>query len=290
MKKRLIFILATSVILTFQSNAQLLWKISGNGLEKPSYLFGTHHVAPIHICDSIAGFNEAFNSCKQLYGELELDDIQAVSKEIAKYTLLPQDSLLDKLYTPEEYKLIDEVVKKNMGVSADQLKMLKPVTISTQLSVIISMQAFNDFNPTLPLDAFLQKKAKEQGMSVKGFETSLFQAQILFGEPLPQQASALLKTIKHFDKMKPFIIEMCDVYMKQNLDSIFKLMQDPELSFTPEEMNRLVNNRNHNWSQQLKDILPQQPTFIVVGGGHLPGSNGLIELLRKQGFTVTPVE
>ncbi|WP_302568300.1 TraB/GumN family protein [Culturomica massiliensis] len=290
MKKRLIFILAASVILTFQSNAQLLWKISGNGLEKPSYLFGTHHVAPIHICDSIAGFNEAFNSCKQLYGELELDDIQAVSKEIAKYTLLPQDSLLDKLYTPEEYKLIDEVVKKNMGVSADQLKMLKPVTISTQLSVIISMQAFNDFNPTLPLDAFLQKKAKEQGMSVKGFETSLFQAQILFGEPLPQQASALLKTIKHFDKMKPFIIEMCDVYMKQNLDSIFKLMQDPELSFTPEEMNRLVNNRNHNWSQQLKDILPQQPTFIVVGGGHLPGSNGLIELLREQGFTVTPVE
>ena len=290
MKKRLIFILAASVILTFQSNAQLLWKISGNGLEKPSYLFGTLHVAPIHICDSIAGFNEAFNSCKQLYGELELDDIQAVSKEIAKYTLLPQDSLLDKLYTPEEYKLIDEVVKKNMGVSADQLKMLKPVTISTQLSVIISMQAFNDFNPTLPLDAFLQKKAKEQGMSVKGFETSLFQAQILFGEPLPQQASALLKTIKHFDKMKPFIIEMCDVYMKQNLDSIFKLMQDPELSFTPEEMNRLVNNRNHNWSQQLKDILPQQPTFIVVGGGHLPGSNGLIELLRKQGFTVTPVE
>ena len=83
---------------------------------------------------------------------------------------------------------------------------------------------------------------------------------------------------------------MCDVYMKQDLDSIFKLMQDPELSFTPEEMNRLVNNRNHNWSQQLKDILPQQPTFIVVGGGHLPGSNGLIELLRKQGFTVTPVE
>ena len=290
MKKRLIFILAASVILTFQSNAQLLWKISGNGLEKPSYLFGTHHVAPIHICDSIAGFNEAFNSCKQLYGELELDDIQAVSKEIAKYTLLPQDSLLDKLYTPEEYKLIDEVVKKNMGVSADQLKMLKPVTISTQLSVIISMQAFNDFNPTLPLDAFLQKKAKEQGMSVKGFETSLFQAQILFGEPLPQQASALLKTIKHFDKMKPFIIEMCDVYMKQDLDSIFQLMQDPELSFTPEEMNRLVNNRNHNWSQQLKDILPQQPTFIVVGGGHLPGSNGLIELLREQGFTVTPVE
>ena len=290
MKKRLIFILAASVILTFQSNAQLLWKISGNGLEKPSYLFGTHHVAPVHICDSIAGFNEAFNSCKQLYGELELDDIQAVSKEIAKYTLLPQDSLLDKLYTPEEYKLIDEVVKKNMGVSADQLKMLKPVTISTQLSVIISMQAFNDFNPTLPLDAVLQKKAKEQVMSVKGFETSLFQAQILFGEPLPQQASALLKTIKHFDKMKLFIIDMCDVYMKQDLDSIFKLMQYPELSFTPEAMNRLVNNRNHNWSQQLKDILPQQPTFIVVGGGHLPGSNGLIELLRKQGFTVTPVE
>lgn len=69
MKKFLTSILLVALT-AISSNAQLLWKISGNGLEKPSYLFGTHHVAPISVLDSVPGFNEALSSAEKVYGEL----------------------------------------------------------------------------------------------------------------------------------------------------------------------------------------------------------------------------
>ena len=56
--------------------AQLLWKISGNGLEQPSYLMGTHHLAPLSITDSIAGFKEAFTASQQVIGELVMSEVQ----------------------------------------------------------------------------------------------------------------------------------------------------------------------------------------------------------------------
>lgn len=289
MKMKKMFLLAGLISLSLSGSAQLLWKISGNGLEKPSYLFGTHHIAPISICDSIAGFNEAFDSCTQLYGELLLDDVKSQSQEVAKYMILPQDSLLDKLYTPEEYRLLDSIVTQNVGISIDRMKGLKPTAINTQLAVSLCTRVFKDFNPDLALDVSLQRKAKEQGKTVKGFETLQAQCELLFGEDLLQQAAALLKTVRHFDRMMTINIETCNAYMKQDLREVWRMLQDPEVGFTPAEMTRLVSGRNHNWLRQLKEILPQQATFIVVGGGHLPGDEGLIELLRGQGFTVNPV-
>jgi uncharacterized protein YbaP (TraB family) len=37
-------------------------------------------------------------------------------------------------------------------------------------------------------------------------------------------------------------------------------------------------------------ILANGNVFMAVGALHLPGDQGLVELLRKQGFTVTAVQ
>ena len=73
MTRKIIFIVAIAMI-AFAANSQILWKISGNGLEHDSYVMGTHHVAPLWMLDSIAGFNEAFSSCVQVYGEVEMEE------------------------------------------------------------------------------------------------------------------------------------------------------------------------------------------------------------------------
>ena len=75
MKKILGILLFICVALN--SNAQLLWKISGNGLEKPSYIFGTHHLAPLSIKDSIAGMPQAINETSQVYGEVMMSEMAA---------------------------------------------------------------------------------------------------------------------------------------------------------------------------------------------------------------------
>lgn len=272
---------------TVQGNAQILWKISGNGLKNPSYLLGTHHAASGAICDSIAGFQEAFDSCSQLYGEIFFDDMEALSQQILPYTLLPKDSLLDVILTPEDYKLLDGILKEMAGVGAEPVKNLKPVVLSAQLAMLISMNVLK--NRSQPLDVLLQSKAKEKGMPVKGFETVLFQSQLLFNAPLDEQVADFVKQLRNFDKVKEFQIKLCEVFMKQDIEGMFRLVEDKEFGFNRVQKERLVDNRNRNWVGQLREILPQQATFIAVGCGHLPGEQGVINLLRQQGYTLTPV-
>ena len=65
------------ICVAFSANAQLLWKVSGNGLNQPSYIIGTHHLAPFSIMDSIAGLKKAMNEPQQVYGEMKMSEMQS---------------------------------------------------------------------------------------------------------------------------------------------------------------------------------------------------------------------
>ena len=65
------------ICVAFSANAQLLWKVSGNGLNQPSYIIGTHHLAPFSIMDSIAGLKKAMNETQQVYGEMKMSEMQS---------------------------------------------------------------------------------------------------------------------------------------------------------------------------------------------------------------------
>ena len=81
---------------------------------------------------------------------------------------------------------------------------------------------------------------------------------------------------------------MLEVYQKQHLDELQHLLdQEPGFSDTKEVM---LDNRNKNWVIQLREILPEKNIFIAVGAGHLVGENGLISLLKKEGYILRPIE
>ena len=67
--KRLSLILAIALV-ALASQAQLLWKVSGNGLGRPSYIFGTHHMAPSTMIDQVKGMDEAIQGCDIVVGEI----------------------------------------------------------------------------------------------------------------------------------------------------------------------------------------------------------------------------
>lgn len=73
MKKLLGILVFISIALS--ANAQLLWKVSGKGLEKPSYIFGTYHLSPLSIKDSIAAMPQAMNETTQVYGEVVMSEM-----------------------------------------------------------------------------------------------------------------------------------------------------------------------------------------------------------------------
>ena len=110
MIKRISLILAL-VMIALAGQAQLLWKVSGNGLGRPSYIFGTHHMAPASMIDQISGMDVAIDGCDIVVGEVEKDSLMSpeVQATMAQAMIAPLDSTLDKLYTSDEYRIVEQV-------------------------------------------------------------------------------------------------------------------------------------------------------------------------------------
>lgn len=274
------------------ANAQLLWKISGNGLSKPSYMVGTHHVAPISTLDSIKGFDEALESADAVYGEVVMADMNApeAQQKMMAMAMAPADSMLTVVLTPEQFKMVDSVVQKyTMGqTTLAQIAMMKPAIVGVQLAMLQSMKAFPGFNAAEQLDQEVQRRGEAAGKKIGGLETVDFQLNMLLGEPIATQAEDLVDMARKDEGMEEFAHKLADSYRAQDLDEMLRLMLDSEMGTSEAEMERMITSRNVTWVESLKTLLPEESVMICVGAGHLPGDKGLINLLRSAGYTVEP--
>ncbi len=291
--KKLLLLLALAIVCS-TANAQLLWKISGNGLTRDSYLLGTHHVAPAAMIDSIKGLTEAIKSVDAIYGEVALDEMQSpnMAELTMKYYIAPADSTLDKVFEKSQYDSINALISQytNGMASLDQLSSFKPAAVSAQLGVLQSMKAFPGFDPSKQLDTYVQALAKQEGKPAKGFETLEFQLDLLFGDPISEQAKSLMKAVRLDKEAIVKAQELAKAYVSGNLDKIEALMLDEQIGLDEESAEKMLYSRNYNWEKLLLGILPSASIMVAVGAGHLPGDKGLINLLRKSGYTVTPVK
>ena len=290
MKK--IFALLMFFCITLGVNAQLLWKVSGNGLDKPSYIFGTHHVAPLSMKDSIAGMTEAMNGTSQVYGELVMEDMMKpeMLMKMQQAMMLPTDTTLKSLFTQAQYDSIASVVKENIGMELAMFDKLKPAALNAQLAVVLSVKALKGYNPQEQLDTWFQTQAKQAGKKVGGLETMESQINILYNsQSLKRQAQQLYCSATHIDYGIDMTRRLAEAYLNQDLDKLLEITEEKmgnACDSTPEEEEALIYGRNANWAKQMPGIMKQASTLFVVGAGHLPGERGILKLLEKQGYTV----
>ena len=292
--KRLSLILAV-LLLAVAAQAQLLWKVSGNGLGRPSYIFGTHHMAPATMIDQIKGMDEAISGCDIVVGEVEKDSLMSpeVQARMAQDMIAPLDSTLDVLLTTEEYRVVEKVFDKyfgTMGVKLSQMKSLKPSAISTQMQAMQALKYFPNFDATNLIDVAVQQRANDAGRPSVGLESVQEQIDLLFNGPLTEQAKGLVESCKQDEFFQVQSAALVDAYMSQNLDKIFTVMTDATMGGSEEAMDALIYNRNRAWTAKLVEMMPERACLVCVGAGHLPGDQGLIQLLRNEGFTVEPVQ
>lgn len=292
--EKILLSIIVSAVSTLACNAQLLWEISGNGLDKPSYLFGTHHIAPISVLDSVPGFNKALASADKVYGEMVMSTAQSPQSQqvMLSYAAAPQDSTLTTVLSSAQIDSLDKVLKKYMGpmASTAQFAPLKPAMVNTVLALVQSQAAFPNFNPAQQLDGEIQKRGAEAGKEIGGFETIEDQCKAMFGTSIMTQANELMEMVRNDDKASGTAIRLAKAYLSGDLNSMLAIMEDPELGGDEEWSDRMLNKRNANWVRIMAGLLPTASVLIAVGAGHLPGDKGLISLLRKEGYTVKPVE
>ena len=273
---------------TITSNAQLLWKVSGNGLKNSSYILGTHHVASSDICDMIAGFDAAYKAIEQVYGEVETEKMNSATAQmkILSNSFMPKGQKMSSLFTEEQAVKINEFLKPILGAELPAFDKFKPVTLTSMIQVLLAQKLSPDFDAKKAIDSHMQAKAKKDNKATKGLETIEFQINLLYGTPLEDQAKELLEMAEMGPKAEESIIQLTESYLKQDLDALLKIMMEDS---EPEELEDILYARNRNWIGLMKDIMTQAPTMFVVGAGHLPGDLGVLNLLNKEGYKVEPV-
>lgn len=300
-KKRIVGIVYLWLIILSCNNASsndtgsLLWKISGNGLEKPSYLFGTHHLIPISFLDSIEGLKEAFESTEQTIGEVVISEISQMQPRLMSESIMPEGVTYDSLLNASDIILLDSALRAWVGVGLNQLGQLKPAILSNLLSVTIYQKYYPNLSGEKSMDEFFQEEANKRFRPVKGLETVEDQIDVLLNsQSLSRQAELLVCMIKHPDLLKEQMDKLQAAYYAYDLESIRKLYEenipnDP-CPATQEEKDVLNKNRNQRWLERLPTLIKEKSSFIAVGCAHLAGDEGLIKGLRKLGYQVEPVK
>lgn len=283
---RYVLLLFTLFISLF-SNAQeleksLLWKISGNGLNKPSYLFGTIHLT----CDTSLDENtlNALEATEQLYLELDMDD-KSIQMQMMKLMMMKDGTKLSTLLSPEDFKILDEFMKKNLNMSAKLFDSFKPFMISSMLfPKMLDCKSQS-------VESELMKITKEQNEEIFGLEKAEDQMKVFDEISYQDQADELLKTVKdNLEKDKKEFQEMITIYQNKDIEGMLKMMNDSDNKITSENQDILLNDRNKNWIPIMVKTMKDKPTFFGVGAGHLAGEEGVIKLLRKKGYKVEAVQ
>ncbi|WP_321518647.1 TraB/GumN family protein [uncultured Bacteroides sp.] len=295
MKKTII--LAGVLFLSISINAQsLLWKVSGNGLKSPSYIFGTHHLAPLSILDKVSGFKDAFNSTTQVVGELNMKDAQSPEsvKKMQEKMFITNDTTAQILFNDKELETINAFLKTNMGFDLSQAPKIKPAFVSMVAAVFLATKALPGYNPKEQLDGYFQTKGEESGKKVLALETMEFQRDLLYdSQSLQRQARLLVCVLSDTTKEISNVKELTEAYYSfdlEKMDQLSKEKQGTSCDPQPGENELMIDNRNKDWATKLPAIMKETPSFIAVGALHLPGKAGLIALLKKQGFKVEPVK
>ena len=287
--RRILSLLVAATLLTTSLSAQIFYKIEGNGIEKPSYLFGTHHMAPISIVD-MYNLNDYLNEAEQVVGELDLtQDQMALALAMQSHMMAPLDSTLSKVISPEDYEVVNEEFKKWSPVPGMDLSMfepLKPMVVATTVTMGIMQKEMPDFDPQNQLDSYFLTKGKEAGKKITPLETPEFQASILYDTtPIAVQAEDLVEMLKNPLRTMEMAQKLNEAYMKGDLAEMLHLSEQEESN--SEFMTAILDRRNADWLTKLPIILSEGPTFIAVGALHLAGDKGIVEGLRNAGYKVT---
>ena len=261
----------------------LLWEVSGNGLAKSSYLFGTFHLMckdDIHLSNQLKA---ALAQSDLVYMEMDMDDPSTMLGGLL-FMNMKNGKTLEQLYTPAEYKKVKDFFTDSLHTPISFLQSMKPMLLEALLyPKLMPCKAVSG------VEEELIKIAKQDKKEIKGLETMEFQASVFDSIPYSEQAKELLNSIDSLSAYKAMFDTMMIVYKSQRINEIEDLFNKSEFGMK-DHQDILLNDRNKNWVKQLKVITKNNNVFVAVGAGHLVGKQGLISLLRKEGYTVKPLE
>jgi uncharacterized protein YbaP (TraB family) len=259
---------------------QLLWKIEGNGLKKPSYLFGTMHVKDervFNLSDSVfIGIDQTDIFAAEV--DIDLTLVEMIKLLFNKDT---SDFLKNKM-SKENYTKLDGKIRDKLGVGLDKINSKETWLLNMFMKDYDHDKSENQ-RATF-LDAYLYGLAKKLKKTTIGLETLNDYSRIEEDKNMEVRLNTLLKQTERSSSEDEFK-QIVSMYEKGDL----KVIDDFRKTF-PSEFMHDVLIRNVNMTHRMDSILKTKSMFVAMGCAHLPGDSGMIDLLRRKGYTLSPVK
>jgi uncharacterized protein YbaP (TraB family) len=267
---------------TLHTENSVLWKISGKGLEHDSYLFGTIHLIPEDSYFFTENMRNSFNECDVLALEIDINMSVFEQLKLAKKSFLPDNTTLKDYMDKEDYNFLSQFILDSLEMSNlewQSMNKMKPI-----FSSILILNKFIEKPVTYEQE--LNEMAKKNKMTVIGLETANYQLDVLNKIPIEEQVEMLKPENIDMNPLDEFL-ELVDIYKSQEINSMLEMFYEDESMLKFED--ELLIQRNKNWIPIIEKHILKKSLFIAVGAMHLPGEYGLINLLKQNGYSLTPV-
>ncbi|MDT3404939.1 TraB/GumN family protein [Mucilaginibacter terrae] len=275
-----LFVFLLTLLFSFQafsqsgSNYNLLWRISGKNLKKPSYLLGTIHTKNKHAFGYSDSVVLALQKCDAFARELHPDSTVAAAY---RASAAEEDSKLRKALSASQYSTLAQRFEDKKGY---------PIAIADAYAIqdLLKTGKGKPDEKNTFADDYLYGIARTLHKNIYGLEKFDDQIAWLSNE------DKIITAIEAYVDDKPlttgdaFEEKLAELYVKGNLDNISKYLEESSA------LDAAWVTRNKNMLNSMLGVMPQSSLFTSVGVAHLPGKDGLIALLQAQGYTVTPVQ
>ncbi len=278
-----LFVLLTNYATSQVEKNALLWEVKSKDGKSLSYLYGTMHLMDAKLfyfpkkleklllksdllCMEIANINDS---------DLSPDALFLTNESLSDYFNTEQ---MDSIYRWAEQSML--MNKEQFDTNFNKAKPFLLMQFLLQSSLPENSKSY---------EKEFENLAIKNKIAITGLESVTEQLNLFTSFNKKEQTEMVMSSLREEAEAKNSFEQMQQIYLTQNLDNLYTFMKKE--SDSPIANSRVfLENRNQNWIPQMEKMMENKSVFFAVGAAHLAGPEGVIELLIKKGYTLTPIK
>jgi uncharacterized protein YbaP (TraB family) len=267
------------------------WKVSSPTSE--ACLLGTVLLGRRETLPLAREIEDAFERSRILmvpYDEAKTD-LSRMRRFVAERGMYPEDDGLSQRLRPETLRILFEKVEEQ-GLSVGTVERMRPWLLSVNLKVQVIKDL--DYIPRRSISRHFQEAAREKKKEIVELEGAEHQNTILADLPAEMQEQLLLATLQDLKEMKESLAVSAECWLKGDAEGMERERIRTPLEKHPERralQERILDARSVRMAEKIADALKDKgPLFVLLPVDHLLGDAGVLNLLRKRGYSVEQME
>lgn len=262
-----------------------LWKVQSQ--RNTVYILGSIHVAKESLYPLNEKIERAFNNSEVLAVEVNIDDANVIDNQVAimKKAVYADNGTLKKNLSPQTYQLL-KIKLSQFSLPIEVMQQYKPWYLAVMLQSL-ELQKLG-YNPNYGIDLHFLQKA--QGVkNILELESWDYQISLFDTFSNYEQELFLDYTLRYLDKLEETVDEILELWLKGDVKTLETVLleQGMEEQKLAPLFEKLFYERNRKMTVRIEEFLKTyKDYFVIVGAGHLVGNRGIIELLKKKGYSV----